>query len=130
MSGLFDKLQNELDNRNEEGVISPLDLLDLPDELRRIMREMLRAVTMSRHDVFNLVESWPEKERLERKDLKDSLNELVRQGWLIEMGEGDLLGYRVNLRRKKGSTLSSGIWSKIDTALTGRQGSEEKDKPE
>jgi hypothetical protein len=130
MSGLFDKLQNELDNRNEEGGISPLDLLDLPDELRRIMREMLRAVTMSRHDVFNLVESWPEKERLERKDLKDSLNELVRQGWLIEMGEGDLLGYRVNLRRKKGSTLSSGIWSKIDTALTGRQGSEEKDKPE
>jgi hypothetical protein len=121
MSDLFDRLQNEMDDRNEEGGISPMDLLELPDEMRKIMRQMLRAGTMSRIKITELVDSWPEEERLQSDDLDKSLKSLVTQGWLIEMGEGEYLGYRVNLRRKKGSTLTSSIWGALDERLTDRK---------
>jgi hypothetical protein len=130
MSGLFDKLENELGNRSEEGGISPLDLLDLPDELRKIMREMLRKVTLSHADTHKLVAGWPEKERLTESDLNASLQKLVKQGWLIEMGEGEYKGYRVNLRHKKGSNLSESIWGKIDDVLTTRMGEARKAREE
>ncbi|MBI3159132.1 MAG: hypothetical protein HYZ26_06000 [Chloroflexi bacterium] len=126
---LFDKLQSELDDRNEEGGISTVDLLELPESLRRIMRHMLRAVTMPRKDVLTLVASWPEKDRISEEELDKALKSLVHQGWLIEMGEGDLLGYRVNLRRKKGSQLSifNTIGEKIDERMeAARKAAEEK----
>ncbi|TAK10707.1 MAG: hypothetical protein EPO32_14320 [Anaerolineae bacterium] len=115
---LFDKLQGELDDRNSEGGISPVDLLDLPESLRRIMRHMLRAVTMPRKDIVAVVASWPEKDRFSEEELDKALKSLVHQGWLIEIGEGDLLGYRVNLRRKKGSENS--IWGTIGSRIDER----------
>jgi hypothetical protein len=130
MSDLFDRLQNEMDDRNQEGGISPMDLLELPDELRKIMRQMLRAGKMSRTKITELVDSWPEEERLQSEDLDKSLKSLVTQGWLIEMGEGEFMGYRVNLRRKKGSTLSSSIWGALDERLTDRKEEKETQQEE
>lgn len=115
---LFDKLQNQLDDRNEEGGISTVDLLELPEQWRRIMKHMLRAVTMPRKDIVTVIASWPEKDRFTEAELDKALKSLVHQGWLIEMGEGDLLGYRVNLRRKKGSDLS--IWGTIGDKIDER----------
>lgn len=115
---LFDKLQNELDDRNEEGGISTVDLLELPEQWRRIMRHMLRAVTLPRKEIVAVIASWPEKDRFSEEELDKALKSLVHQGWLIEMGEGDLIGYRVNLRRKKGSDLS--IWGTIGDKIDER----------
>ena len=137
MSSIFDRLQDELDDRNDGSGISPMDLLDLPDNLRRIMTRLLRAVTMTHADAHKMVASWPEKDRLSPKDLDKAFDSLLKQGWLINIGEGELRGYRVNLRRKKGSTLAANIWGALDEKITTRKRPNirpeshlKKDKPE
>jgi hypothetical protein len=37
--------------------------------------------------------------------------QLARDGWLIKLGESPGERYKVNLRRKKGSNSSFGLWS-------------------
>ena len=121
MTDLFDSLQSELDNRSKDEGISPMDLLDLPEHMRMIMRKMLRSGTMRKAEIFEFVSSWDEDKRLVEEDLEKTLTELAGQGWLIQIGEGDSLGYRVNLRRKKSSQLSSSIWDAIDSKLTKKE---------
>lgn len=125
MSGLFDKLQNELDIREKQGGITALDLADLPAPLRKIMRTMLRQLEMPRSEIAKLFEEIPAQERSEIKDLDAALKTLTTQGWLIAFGTGDDQRYKVNLRRKKGSTLASGIFDKLEERM---QGKNKKDK--
>lgn len=120
MSGLFDRLQNELDDKESEGGITALDLADLPRQLRKLMRLMLREVELSRGALSEAVQKMKEEERLSEQDLAASIKALVQQNWLIELGEGDNRRYRVNLRRKKGSELAAGIWNKLDARIEER----------
>ena len=46
MTGVFDRLQKQLDIRKREEGISALELRDLPSNLRKIMRLLLREVVM------------------------------------------------------------------------------------
>ncbi len=48
--GLFDRLQDEIEHREEQVGISPADLLDMSPELQRLVR------TMSRHGAMTLDE--------------------------------------------------------------------------
>jgi len=117
MPGIFDRLQNQIDDKNKEGGITALDLADLPPALRKIMRLMLRALQMTHPQLCEAMDKMPEKERLSRADLDVSLDKLTEQGWLIRLGEGAKAVYKVNLRAKSGSTLASGIWSALDGKL-------------
>jgi hypothetical protein len=114
---MFDRLQNQINDRNKEGGITALDLADLPPALRKIMRLMLRQLQMTHPQLIEAMDKLPEKERLSRKDLDDALESLTKQAWLIRMGEGEKAVYKVNLRAKAGSTLASGIWSALDDKL-------------
>lgn len=120
MSGLFDRLQNELDDKEDEGGITALDLIDLPQQLRKLMRLMLREVELSRGALGEAVQKMKEEDRLSDQDLAASIKALVQQNWLIETGEGDSRRYRVNLRRKKGSELAASIWNKLDSRIEER----------
>lgn len=120
MSGLFDRLQNELDDKEDEGGITALDLVDLPKPLRKLMRLMLREVELSRSALSEAVQKMKEEDRLSDQDLSSSIKALVQQNWLIETGEGDKRRYRVNLRRKKGSELAASIWNKLDERIEER----------
>ncbi|MGD8457468.1 MAG: hypothetical protein PVF83_13885 [Anaerolineales bacterium] len=117
MSSLFDRLQNELEDRDKEGGITPLDMADLPPQLRKLMRLMLREVEMTRADLGKAVQSMPEADRLKDKELDQSLEALVKQSWLIASGEGDSIRYRVNLRRKKTVDLDSSIWNALENKI-------------
>ena len=120
MGSLFDKLQNELDDREEEGGITALDLVDLPPPLRKLMRILLREVEASRSDLEKKVQEMTEADRLSDKELGKSLDVLVQQSWLIALGEGKNIRYRVNLRRKKGSDLASSIWNSLEGRIEER----------
>lgn len=120
MNDLFDRLQGELDDRSKGEGISPMDLLELPEHMRMIMRKMLRSRSLRKDEIFEFVSSWDEEKRIGKTDLEKALAELADQGWLIQIGEGDTLGFRVNLRRKKGSSLSGSIWGAIDSKLAER----------
>ena len=126
MSGLFDKLQNELDIREKQGGITALDLAELPVPLRKIMRTMLRQLEMPKSEIAEIFRAIPEKERKEVKDLDAALNTLTKQGWLIAFGKGDDQKFKVNLRRKKGSSLAASIFDKLEERMDEQS---KKDKP-
>ncbi len=122
MPGLFDRLQKEIDDKQSEGGITALDLAQLPPALRKIMRLMLRELELGTAQIREAMAALPETERLSPADLAQALDTLSQQGWLIRIGTTEKAIYKVNLRRKAGSTLASGIWKSLDSKL--------KDKPE
>jgi hypothetical protein len=117
MPGVFDRLQNQIENKQQEGGITALDLAQLEPALRKIMRLMLRELEMTRPQLETAMQSVPEKERLSTADLDQALATLTSQFWLIRLGEGQRTTYKVNLRRKAGSTLARNIWASLDTRL-------------
>jgi hypothetical protein len=116
MGGVFDRLNSKLEAREMEGGISALDLKDLPPGLRKVMRLMLREVEMGYPAICEAMEAMPEAERLSRSELDQALEQLHKQGWLIKLGE-ERITYKVNLRRKAGSTLAQGFWNSLDKKI-------------
>ena len=117
MTGVFDRLQNKIEDKREDGGITALDLIDLSPPLRDIMRLMLRRLKMTYAELCEAVDAMPEKKRISHLALDSTLNTLTRQFWLIRMGEGKEAIYKVNLRRKSGSNLKENIWSSLGDKL-------------
>ena len=117
MSSVFDRLQKQLDIRKRERGISPLEIADLPPNLRQVMRMMLREVVMKHTEIVKRVEAMPEARRMSQADLEAALAKLVEQNWLLRYGEGEFTSYKVNLRRKEGSRLGQDIWSALDARI-------------
>lgn len=122
MPGVFDRLNKEIQDKQKEGGITPLDLADLPPALRKIMRLMLRELQMNYPRLREVMESVPEAERLSRDELDAALSSLTEQFWLIRIGTGEKAIYKVNLRRKEGSKLAAGLWTKLDERLKRKPG--------
>ncbi len=121
MPGVFDRLNKEIQDKQQEGGITPLDLVGLPPALRKIMRVMLRELQAGYPRLCEIIDGMSEADRLSREDLQSALASLTEQYWLIRIGEGEKAIYKVNLRRREGSKLVAGIWSALDLKL--------KDKP-
>ena len=117
MAGVFDRLQKQIDNKQSAGGITALDLADLPPALRKIMRLMLREVQLDRSHLGEAMQALPADDQLSPADLESALDTLTTEFWLTRLGEGERAIYKVNLRRKGGSTLSAGIWSSLDSKL-------------
>jgi hypothetical protein len=117
MPGVFDRLNKEIESKQKEGGITPLDLVELSPTLRKIMKIMLRELQMTYPRLREVMEAMPEEERLTQNLLDDALSTLTQQFWLIRIGENEKAIYKVNLKRKTGSTLASGIWSSLDEKL-------------
>ena len=120
MPGVFDRLNKEIKDKQQQGGITALDLAELSPALRKIMRLMLRELQMSYPRLCEAMDAMPEKERLTRDGLDESLSTLTQQFWLIRIGEGEKAIYKVNLRHGDGSKLAAGIWSSLDAKLKGK----------
>lgn len=114
---VFDRLQRQLDIQKREQGISALELMDLPPNLRRIMKMMLREVVMKYIHLTQAVAEFPPANRMSPGELDAALKTLVEQNWLIANGEGEFLSYRVNLRRKAGSALDRDIWAALNSRI-------------
>lgn len=123
--GLFDRLQNQLEDRGKDGGISPLDLATLPPRLRKIMRLMLREVEMTYIELRQATAEMEEIDRLSDEELTEALNSLAQQSWLVKLGQDELITYKVNLRRKGPSSLASGIWATLDSKMTSEKEDDE-----
>ncbi len=117
MPGVFDRLNKEIKDKQQQGGITALDLAELSPALRKIMRLMLRELQMSYPRLCEAMDAMPEKDRLTRDGLDESLSTLTQQSWLIRIGEGEKAIYKVNLRHGDGSKLAAGIWSSLDKKL-------------
>lgn len=126
MSGLFDRLQQEVDKARANRGMGPADLLTLPLPQRRVMRLLLREVQMSYPEIITAVSHLPPAQYLTIAELDDSLTQLTQNGWLIRMGQDELITYRVDLRRKPGSKIASGMWNTLEKRLKEQQNKQEK----
>jgi hypothetical protein len=117
MSGIFDRLQKQMEVEAQKDGISPLDLAALPPLLRKIMRYMLREYEMLYSEICQWAKDLPEDERPSQADLDQALETLSKQFWLIKRGEGERVRYQANLRRKAGSKLALGAWNALDTKI-------------
>ncbi len=122
MAGIYDRLQKQIDEQRKESGMTVLDLADLPPALRKIMRLMLRQLQMSYPQLCTTMDQLPERERLTRTSLDETLKTLAEQGWLFQLGEGERAIYKVNLRRRAGSQLPESIWQSLDARLKDRPG--------
>jgi len=117
MSGVFDRLQHELDNRLPVGGVTALDLADLPGPLKKVMLLILRESEMTYPALWEAMSRIPEDERLSRNDLDAALDRLHAEGWLIRLGLDELITYKVNLRHKAASQLGTGVWGSLGTRV-------------
>lgn len=115
MPGLFDRLKNELGGDEEPAGISPLDITNLPEDQRRILLWLLRDRTASTEGVpASVLQSQMENPP---DDCADVLKGLARSGWVISLGEPPNVRYKINLRRKRGTTIGFGLWTLISDRL-------------
>ncbi len=122
MSGVFDRLSKQLGDVDTEGGITALDLAELPPPLRKIMRLMLREVEMTYPDLCKAVAEMDDPDRLSQAELDEALDMLSKQYWLLRMGVEEKITYRVNLRRKAGSSLAKNIWASLDAKIAQSSG--------
>ncbi len=117
MSGVFDRLSKKLGEKDDSSGISPLDLANLPQAQRQLMRILLRELEMSLSALMGLVEELPEGKRPTQAEVEEALKSLALEGWVIKMGEDAQITYKANLRRKAPSTLAQSIWSTLDARI-------------
>jgi hypothetical protein len=89
---------------------------------------MLREIEMTYEQLREATAKMPEADRLTDAELKDALDNLSKQSWLIQLGQGEVTTYKVNLKRKGPSSLASGIWATLDSKMSSEK--EEKEPPE
>ena len=117
MSGIFDQLQSEIEKRQpKETGISPADLLTLPPAARRVIRLLLREGHMSYPLLQETIDQLPAPKRLNQTELDEALIYLTQEGWVIQMGQDQLITYKVNLRHKPGSKTT--MWSQVEKRLS------------
>jgi hypothetical protein len=79
-----------------------------------------RELQMNYPRLCEAMDGMSDAERLSRADLDAALDTLTKQFWLIRLGEAERAIYKVNLRRKSGSTLADGIWNDLNLKLKGK----------
>ncbi len=121
MSGLFDQLKKQVEKARENQGVGPADLLTLPVAQRRVMRILLREIQLSYPDIVTAVSHLPPPQQLTIAELDDALIQLTEAGWLIRMGQAELITYRVDLRRKPGSKVSTNMWGTLEERLQAQQ---------
>jgi hypothetical protein len=127
MSGLYDRLMDQLDDDDNEqpAGLTPLDIAELPEGQRQVMFALLRDTRAATNGVT--VEALQEKLG-PVEGLDGVLNDLTRNSWLIRLGESPNVRYKVNLRRKRGSTLGGSIWASLSSRLADEDKGQEQDQ--
>jgi hypothetical protein len=117
MSGIFDRLQKQMEADAEKEGLSPLDLQGLPPLMRKVMRYMLREFEMFYTEICEWAAELPEGERPTQEELDQALDTLSKQFWLIKRGEGERVRYQANLRRKAASRLEGSAWNVLGSKI-------------
>lgn len=119
MSGVFDRLSKHIDEQQEqqgEG-LSPMEIAKLPPLQRQLVRLLLRELEMTEPDIREAMAGLPEDKRPTDEELSTALKDMAADGWVIRMGEGDVVTYRANLKRKAPSKLAKSIWSSLSNRI-------------
>jgi DNA-binding MarR family transcriptional regulator len=104
--GIFNRIQKEIDARDQQEGITPADLLDLSLSLRRLMNRITRGGEITVEAAAEHLEETPASAR-------QTLNALVEKGYLERVEREDGWVYRTRFARKRGRDIPAGIWSAL-----------------
>jgi len=106
MTGLFDRLQSEIESRQRVEGITPADLLDLSPELRRIISMILRQRTMSLAEIVLELDMRP-------SEVRGMLDTLVEKGYLRAFELKGEQRYKTFLARRRAREVPLNIWEAL-----------------
>jgi len=118
MGGVFDRLNQKLgDQDDSSGGRRAIDITTLPSLQRQIMRLLLRELEVKEPELQAAMAELPEDKRPSQEELTNAMKELIREGWVIRMGESEVVTYQPNMQRKAPSTLAQSIWGALDAKI-------------
>ena len=110
MGGLFDRLQDEINDREHKAGLSPVDLLDLPPELAAVIRKIVRKNGLRLADLATELNQTSAA-------VQKNLDELVEKGYVRRVEVKDEIWYKARFRRRTDKPLSSTVWNALDKAI-------------
>jgi predicted ArsR family transcriptional regulator len=106
MGGLFDRLQEDMEQRDKMAGMSPADLLMMPDDERRIVQALARRGDLTVAELCEILER-------DEADVRRTLADLHDQGFAREMEIKGRTVWRTYFGRRKPSAAMSGIWASL-----------------
>lgn len=110
MDGLFNRLKDELAARDNTKGLSPIDLLDMPDELAEVVNQIIRRNGLKLEDVAQQLNQT-------EVEAKKALNKLVNKGYVRQVQVKQETWYKAQFGRKADRVVSDSIWSKLDSTF-------------
>jgi len=105
-TGLFGRLQEELDARDKAAGLSMADILSLPDPLRRLMSWLIRQENAGLPEVAAYLGEDEAKART-------MIRELIDKGFVRELQIEGKLHYRVRLAARRTAQMSADLWEAL-----------------
>ncbi len=112
-SGLFGRLEQELDAREKTPGLSMSDVLTLPDTLRRLVNWMIRERQV---EVEAAVAYMGQSEA----EIRALLADMIEKGYVTQFEMRGTTYFRVRLAPKKGREIPLDIWSSLDDKCEGQ----------
>ena len=106
-TGLFGRLQEELDAREKAAGLSMADILSLPDPLRQLMNWLMRQKEADLTEVAAYLGE-------DGARAQSMLADLVEKGFVREMQVTGKLCYRVRLAPRRRAQVPLDIWQALD----------------
>ena len=113
-SGLFNRLQDEIEARDSGKGLSPIDLLDMPEATATVINKIIRKNGMRLTDMAAELGQSPE-------ETQNTLDSLVTKGYIRRIAVKNEVWYKAQFGRKADKVLSLSIWSSLDDVM-GDQG--------
>jgi predicted ArsR family transcriptional regulator len=107
MSGLFDRLQDEIEANESGAGISPVDLLDLPQEIATVIKQIIRRNGMKLAQVAEALQKPP-------AEVQEMLDELVSKGSVRQVQVKGEIWYKARFAKKRSRSRTSDFWRTLD----------------
>ena len=107
MTGLYNRLQDEIQARDSGIGLSPIDLLDMPDALVEVIHRIIRNNGMKLEDIAEELNQSTE-------ETVNTLDQLVEKGYARRVKVKNEVWYKAQFGRKADKVLSLDIWSSLD----------------
>lgn len=109
-AGIFGRLQAEIDSQEQEEGISPAQLLELSDELRRIVQLVAREGEMLAGEVAERLDVTID-------EATELLSALEEKGYLTSRDTEPGRRYKARFARRRSHDLPGSIWSALSDKM-------------
>jgi hypothetical protein len=106
VSGLWDRVQAEVDAREGRRGLNPYDLLALPRAERALLKRLLKERIISLADAADQLDQT-------EKEAERTLAALVEKTYLIEFEKKGKKHYKLLMARKQGRELPFNLWDDL-----------------